>query len=199
VAVNHSRIDRAVGDRRPESHKRFVDTVEFNGEPLSTSRGWQARRDPLSKVKVYDDFFALETDRIENGTTLGIVRPTRILGLEISAASRPDWTKAEKSKLLQSQQQAGLFDATDARALTTLRNLLHDFHYLYECSVTGVAKQYRHKIVDWEGALSIRTAFEAMAPVGRCLFDRNSKFSCPPPIRCFCLALSIDFQINGSL
>ena len=150
----NARIDRAVGDRRPESHKLFVDTVAFNGEPLSTSRGWQARRDPLSKVKVYDDFFALETDRIENGTTLGIVRPARILGLEISAASRPEWTKAEKSKLLQSQQQAGLFDATDAKALTTLRKLPHDFHYLYECSVAGVAKQYRHKIVDWEaGAL----------------------------------------------
>jgi hypothetical protein len=149
-----ARIDRAIGDRRPESHKLFVDTVEFNGPPLPTSNAWRVRREALSKLKVFADFADLDADRIANGTTLGLVRPTRILSLEITAASKPDWTDEEKAKLLQSQHQGGLFDDTDAKALTTLRKLPHDFHYRYECSGDAGIRTYKHKIVDWEaGAL----------------------------------------------
>jgi hypothetical protein len=149
-----ARIDRAIGDRRPESHKLFVDTVRFNGAPLSTAKEWQARRYPLSKLKVFDDFASLDAERLANGTTLGIVRPTRILGLDVTAASKPDWTDDEKAKLLQRQRQGGLFDDTDAKALTTLRKLPHDFRYRYECNGRGGIREHRHKIVDWEaGAL----------------------------------------------
>lgn len=150
----HARIDRAVGDRRPESHKLFVDTVRFDGTPLSTARGWSARRDPLSKLRVHDDFGALDAERGAIGKTLGVVRPRRILGLEISQTTKPDWTDEERAKLAQSQRQGGLFDETDAKAITMLRKLPFEFHYRYECLVNGVAKEYRHKIVDWEaGAL----------------------------------------------
>jgi hypothetical protein len=150
----NARIDRAARDNRPESHKVFVDTVQFVGDPLPTHRDWQARRDPLSKLSVFEDFGSLDADRISNRKTLGIIRPSNILGLDITRATNPDWTEDEKAKLLQSQQQGGLFDATDAKALTTLRKLPFDFHYRYECTVAGVTKQYRHKVVDWEaGAL----------------------------------------------
>lgn len=150
----NARIDRAVGDQRPESHKLFVDTVKFNGEPLSTSKRWAARRDPLSKLRIFDDFSALEADRLANGTTLGVVRPRRVMGLDIAAASKPDWTDDERAKLLQSQQQGGLFDNTDEQAVTTLKKLPFNFHYRYECVVNGTTHAYRHKIVDWEaGAL----------------------------------------------
>lgn len=149
-----ARIDRAVGDRRPESHKLFVDTVKFNGPPLPTSNAWRVRREALSKLKVFADFAELDADRVANGTTLGLVRPTRILGLDTTAVPKPDWTDEEKAKLLQSQRQGGLFDDTDAKALTTLRKLPHDFHYRYECNSSAGARMYRHKIVDWEaGAL----------------------------------------------
>jgi hypothetical protein len=149
-----ARIDRAVGDRRPESHKLFVDTVKFNGPPRPTSNAWRVRREALSKLKVFADFAELDADRVANGTTLGLVRPTRILGLDTTATSKPDWTDEEKAKLLQSQRQGGLFDDTDAKALTTLRKLPHDFHYRYECNSNAGARMYRHKIVDWEvGAL----------------------------------------------
>ncbi len=150
----NARIDRAARDNRPESHKLFVDTVQFVGDPLPTQRDWKARRDPLSKLSVFEDFGSLDADRIANKKTLGLVRPSKILGIDITGATNPDWTDDEKAKLLQSQQQGGLFDDTDAKALTTLRKLPFDFHYRYECIVGGVAKQYRHKVVDWEvGAL----------------------------------------------
>jgi hypothetical protein len=149
-----ARIERAAGDRRPESHKLFVDTIDFVGEPLSVAKGWQSRRDPLSKLKIYDDFGALDADRLTTGITLGLVRPNCIIALEIAATAQPEWTEDEKAKLLQSQRQGGLFDNTDAKALTTLRKLPFDFHYRYACSFGGVVREYRHKIVDWEaGAL----------------------------------------------
>jgi hypothetical protein len=149
-----ARIERAAGDRRPESHKLFVDTIDFAGEPLSTAKGWHARRDPLSRLKVFDDFGALDADRLTAGTTLGLVRPNRIVALDVTATSKPEWTEDEKAKLLQSQRQGGLFDDTDAKALTTLKKLPFDFHYRYTCPLDGVAREYRHKIVDWEaGAL----------------------------------------------
>jgi hypothetical protein len=149
-----ARIERAVGDRRPESHKLFVDTVNFAGDPLTTANGWHARRGPLNKLRVFDDFGALDADRLAAGTTLGLVRPSGIIALEVAATSKPDWTEDEKAKLLQSQRQSGLFDDTDAKALTTLKKLPFDFHYRYTCLLGGATRQYRHKIVDWEaGAL----------------------------------------------
>jgi hypothetical protein len=47
-----------------------------------------------------------------------------------------------------------IFDETDAKALTTLKKLPFEFHYRYACTLDGVRREYRHKIVDWEaGAL----------------------------------------------
>lgn len=150
----HARIEHAPADRRTESHKLFVDTVKFMGEPLSTSRKWDARRGPIDKFRVFDDFTTLEADRVSAGTTLGILRPSEIRSLEITPVSNPDWSEDEKAKLLQSQHQGGLFDDTDTKALTTLKKLPFDFHYRYACTVDGVTHEYRHKIVDWEaGAL----------------------------------------------
>jgi hypothetical protein len=52
----NARIERAPADRRTESHKLFVDTVRFLGEPLSTARKWDARRGAIDKFRIFDDF-----------------------------------------------------------------------------------------------------------------------------------------------
>lgn len=149
-----ARVERAKGDRRSESHKIFVDTIRFNGDPLPTSRQWAERRTFLDRLKTFDDFSVLESHRISEGVTLGMLRPTSILGLDITPAKTPDWTDDEKAKLLQSQQQGGLFDNTDAKSLTTLKKLPFDFHYRYICEIDGRRMEYRHKVADWEaGAL----------------------------------------------
>lgn len=149
-----ARIERAKADKRSESHKIFVDTIRFNGDPLPTGRQWTERRAFLDRLKIFDDFDALENHRIGGGATLGMLRPTSILGLDITPAKTPDWTDDEKAKLLQSQRQGGLFDNTDAKSLTTLKKLPFDFHYRYACEMEGKRTEYRHKIADWEaGAL----------------------------------------------
>jgi hypothetical protein len=149
-----ARIERAPADRRPESHKLFVDTVSFLGDPLPTAKKWEKRRVVIEKLKIFDDFRQLEQSRISSGTTLGLVRPNTVTSLEITPVANPDWSDDEKAKLLQSQRQGGLFDDTDAKALTTLKKLPFDFHYRYICTVDGVSHEHRHKIADWEaGAL----------------------------------------------
>ncbi|MFK4538027.1 hypothetical protein ABIA00_006210 [Bradyrhizobium ottawaense] len=149
-----ARIERAPADRRPESHKLFVDTVTFLGDPLPTTKKWEKRRAATDKLKIFDDFGQLEQSRISNGTTLGLVQPQSVKSLEITPVANPDWSDDEKAKLLQSQRQGRLFDDADTKALTTLKKLPLDFHYRYVCSVGGVTREYRHKIADWEaGAL----------------------------------------------
>ena len=149
-----ARIEKSRKDHRAESHKVFVDTINCTELPLSTKNGWLARREHIQKILKHSDFNALESARAAGGPTLGIVRPTKIVGLDITPASSPEWTKAEIDKLVSIQQQGDLFDPTDIKSIATLKKLPFDFHYRYACSADGVTKDYRHKIVDWEiGAL----------------------------------------------
>jgi len=103
-------------------------------------------------VPVFDSFAALDTARETDGVTLGLVRPGRLLGLDITPVDNPDWTEDEKAKLLQEQQQGNLFDADEDQR--TLKKLPYDFHYRYACHTAAGPVEYRHKLVDWEaGAL----------------------------------------------
>jgi hypothetical protein len=86
--------------------------------------------------------------------TLGLLRPRQVIGLDITAADQPDWTAEEREKLVQHERQGGLFDATDAKRIAKLRKVPFDFHFRYVCTNGSEAREYRHKITDWEaGAL----------------------------------------------
>lgn len=105
-------------------------------------------------MPLFETFADLDNARTEAGTTLGLLRPARVLGLDITETAS-DWTEEEKKKLLQLQQQGNLFDNTDAASIATLRKLPFDFHYRYICiDKDGAEKEVRHKLADWEvGAL----------------------------------------------
>jgi hypothetical protein len=149
-----ARVEKSKKDHRKESHKIFVDTINCDSKPLSTKQKWSERRIELNKISQHFDFDELELSRQALGNTLGILVPSKIIGLDITPTGTPEWTKTEKDKLLQLQQQADLFDETDATNIATLKKLPYDFHYRYSCTLNGVTKEYRHKIVDWEiGAL----------------------------------------------
>jgi hypothetical protein len=108
----------------------------------------------LEKLPLFEDFDKLERTRRENeGPTLALLRPRRLIGLDISGTGSLDWSAEEKAKLLKLQAQGNLFEETD-RDLRLLRKLPFDLHYRYECATPDGIKTYRHKIVDWEvGAL----------------------------------------------
>jgi hypothetical protein len=149
-----ARVEKAASDRRRESHRIFVDTITCDAKPLSTKDSWQARRTQLAKLSVFTDFAALDAARAANGVTLGLLKPSDILTLDITPADRSDWTDLERQKLVQHERQTGLFEQADAKRIRTLRKVPFDFHYRYSCAVGQQTSVYRHKIADWEaGAL----------------------------------------------
>lgn len=149
-----ARIRKASKDHRRESHTIFVDTISTDGEPLSSIDGWKSRRQELNKLPVFDDFAAMERARQDTGATIALLRPERILKLEIVKEENPEWTAVELEKLVSHQKQAGLFDQDEARDVRTLRKLPYKFYYHYQCVLDGNEHSYRHKLADWEvGAL----------------------------------------------
>ena len=149
-------IEKAHNDHRPESHRIFVDRIQCDPEPLKAGKdGWPKRIEHLRKVHVHSDFDAAETARQTTDATLALLRPSRVLGLDITPTKSPDWTDDERAKLQQMEAQASLLDEEEHRKpVPLLEKIPFDFHYRYECIVDGQPKTYRHKIVDWEaGAL----------------------------------------------
>lgn len=126
-------------DRRKESRKPNLDSITLIGGPLSTKNGWAERRqiiDPMP-CRTLDELKSLyDTDQ----TSLGIVRPRRVLDLEVRRANDPDW-KPEWRQLF---TQKTLFGDEQK----PLRKLPYTFHYVFECEDSD--KPHTAMCEDWE-------------------------------------------------
>ena len=148
------RVEKAPKDHRPESHKIYVDTINC-GDVIDTKQAWSGRWEWLEKIPAFDSYDAIEATRLADGLSLALLRPKRLIGLEISKARNPDWTDEEREKLLQEQMQGNLFDEVEERRqVKQLRKVPFDFYYRYVYDTPDGEKERKHKIVDWEaGAL----------------------------------------------
>lgn len=140
---------KANDDHRPESFKIDFDSdIEKMGEKIGTENGW-AKRIAWLQPHIVSNFSDLEKRRQLTGETLGVIRPTRVLDLEITSVKETEWTEKEKVNL----QREGLFDTDDYKR-PLLRKLPFTFHYRYECETSEGVQSLRHMITDWEaGAL----------------------------------------------
>jgi hypothetical protein len=150
-----AQVEKARKDHRKESHRIGVDTIDCEEPPISTRNEWADRLKWLGKTPALQSPAEMEQARLRSGSTIALLRPIRILGLDIKPTETPDWTAEEKKKLLQQQQQIKLFATNDRARLATLRKIPFDFHYRYAYpGADNVEAEARHKIVDWEiGAL----------------------------------------------
>lgn len=126
-------------DRRKESRKPNLDSITLIGEPLSTKNGWAERRQIIDSMpcRTLDELKSLyNTDQ----TSLGIVRPRKVLDLEVRRASDPDW-KPEWRQLF---TQKTLFGDEQK----PLRKLPYTFHYVFECEDSD--KPHTAMCEDWE-------------------------------------------------
>ncbi len=148
------RIEKANKDHRPESHKLYVDTITC-GDVIDTKKAWASRWEWLDKIPAFDSFDAIEAGRLSDGLSIALLRPKRLLGLEVTKARNQDWTEEEKEKLMREQMQGNLFSETEVkRQVKELRKVPFDFYYRYVCDTPEGEKEHKHKIVDWEaGAL----------------------------------------------
>lgn len=144
------RIEKSPADHRPESHRIFVDTIQVE-DVLTTEKKWALRRLWLEKLPSFHSFAALETSREQDGISLALLRPKRLVKLEIVAADHAEWTDEEMAKLLQEQNQGNLFEQEeDRKQLKLLKKLPFDFYYHYACDTPDGEIIYKNKIVDWE-------------------------------------------------
>lgn len=151
-----AKIEKASKDHRPESHVIKVDTIN-SGRDVPTKGEWAERRVFLDRTKLFTNFDEIEARRLDNDASLGLLKPSRVVGLDITPVSNPNWTDQELAKLEQEQRQAGLFEEDEKPSIRTLRKLPYDFYYRYECDTHQGVKTFKHKIVDWEaGALYLR-------------------------------------------
>lgn len=135
-------------DNRKESRRPKLDSITLIGNPLSTKNDWAARSHIIDKLPHYtvNELKArFDTDK----ESLGIVRPTRILDLEIREAKNPDW-KPEWQSLF---KQMNLFGPQQK----PLRKLPYTFHYVFECEDSE--KPHTAMCEDWElGVLFLNEA-----------------------------------------
>lgn len=143
-----ARVEKTPNDHRPESHRIYVDTIQ-TGTVIDTGKrhDWAARRSLISSLPVYDSHAELEQAREYHQVSLGLVRVSRVIDLDITPAKSTDWTSEELSKLVQAQ--ASLFEE-DETSVRQLEKIPFDFHYRYECETSAGTGRFRHKIVDWE-------------------------------------------------
>ncbi|MDX1053570.1 hypothetical protein GOL41_28105 [Sinorhizobium medicae] len=148
-----AKVEKAKADHRPESLTIKVDTID-GGDIVLAGREWAERRRLMSPLKVYQHFDEIDAAQRATNLSLALMKPARIVGLDIETVSDPDWTEEELAKLVQEQKQGGLFDAEDKPSIRTLEKLPFDFYYRYECGEGPTTKSFRHKLLDWEvGAL----------------------------------------------
>ncbi len=147
-------VEKASADHRPESHKVDIGSMKIE-EEVPSRKGWLGRKEWIDKLPTYSRFDEVEHSRKNDGLSIALLRPKKILNLEIKDARNKDWTDEEKEKLLRAQMQGELFSEAQAKQqIRDLRKVPFDFYYRYVCDTQEGEKEYRHKIVDWEaGAL----------------------------------------------
>lgn len=151
VSIQYQKARR---DHRLESNSINIDAIVCDKAVISTENHWADRREALKDALRFTDFDQMEAHRKTHGNTLALLKPKKLLSLEIVSAKDKEWTPKELEKLLGHQQQAGLFDTQDKKDIALLKKLPYDFYYTYACEVDGEEKIYKHKIADWEaGAL----------------------------------------------
>ena len=142
-------------DRRPESRRIDVDSLVV-GETLTTGKDklWSERMRLVEPHSVLS-FNHLEQKRQNTGETLGFVKPSRIIGLDITPLppAEQNWTMEQIEKLTRDLEQGDLFGSQDKqnqKRRVTLEKIPFHFHYRYEIDCEGDTIQYRHLITDWE-------------------------------------------------
>jgi hypothetical protein len=125
-------------DNRKESRRPNLDSIQILGEPIPTTNQWARRRDiidPMPHSTVNQLTRLYDQERV----SLGIVRPRKVLDLEIRKADKewkPEWKALFNQLRLFGPQQK------------PLRKIPYTFHYVFECDDSE--KPHTAMCEDWE-------------------------------------------------
>lgn len=159
-------IEKALADHRPESHKVDIGSL-VAGDEMPTKKDWADRRVWMERMPTFSDFRELDQARKDSDMSIALLRPKKILSLEIKDARNKDWTDEEREKLTRAQMQGDLFSEVQAKAqVRELRKVPYDFYYSYLCDTADGERSFRHKIVDWEAGMLYWTTLKRYGESG---------------------------------
>jgi hypothetical protein len=137
----------ASNDMRLESRKPDLGSIQLLGPRVGTKHGWSERRGILKNTPV-NTLNELKRLHETHRTSLGRVRPSRILDLKIEP-DEDEWD----DKALERWKQIPLFGEPPKK----LRKIPFKFVYVFECE--GSCKPHNASLIDWEmGALWLKEA-----------------------------------------
>lgn len=126
-------------DFRKESRKPDLESIRILGPPISPREAWKERREIIDRMP-HHTLNELERLHETEKVSLGIVRPTRVLDLEVKP-EKPEW-KPQWRYLF---EELRLFNP---KPMKPLRKLPYKFTYVFECEDSD--KPQRATITDWE-------------------------------------------------
>ncbi len=125
-------------DRRKESRRPDLDSIRIVGPPVPTANRWAERRSIIDAMP-HHTLNHLKALHDQDRTSLGIVRPTRVLDLKVERVEqewKPEWqTLFDQLRLFGPPQKP-------------LRKIPYKFSYVFECEDS--AKPHTAMIEDWE-------------------------------------------------
>lgn len=124
-------------DQRAESREPELTSIRLLGEPIPPKDNWRQRRNIIDRMP-HHTVKQLEGLYSSSRTSLGIVRPSRVLDLKITAVER-EW--APKYQAMWSQMR--LFGEQKL-----LHKLPYKFQYVFECEDSDKPHQVMNE--DWE-------------------------------------------------
>lgn len=128
----------AGNDNRKESRRPRLESIRLLGDPIPTADDWRARRKIIDSL-LHSTMSELEARFLSDHTSLGILRPERILDVKIEPADR-EW----KGSWQDVQNQLRLFEAPAKK----LEKLPFKWSYVFTCP--DRADPYTRMIEDWE-------------------------------------------------
>jgi len=138
----------AGNDNRKESRRPVLDTIRLLGDPLGTKEKWHTRREIIDRLPHHTRNQLVDLHQ-QDRTSLGVVRPQRVLDMEIRPA--PDQWKPKWQAMV---KQLTLFEPPRK----PLRKIPFTFHYVFECE-DSQGKTHTAMCEDWElGVLFLKEA-----------------------------------------
>jgi hypothetical protein len=154
----------AGNDSRKESREPDLGSIRILSEPLNTKHEWAARRAIIDAMPHYTRNELVRLHELDR-TSLGIVRPSRVLDLKIEPAD-PEW-KPEWQAMF---SQLRLFGPPHK----PLQKIPYKFSYVFECEDS--VKPHSAMIEDWELGMLFLHEMDRLGSANAAAESVRSKF-----------------------
>jgi hypothetical protein len=159
-------------DPRPESYHIEPNSITVESI-LSPNEDWTNRWNILRPL-VNPSLEALKTQQKQDKTSLGLIKPRKLLDLVIEPAEEPEWSSAELEKLL----RRDLFDPQEqGRPLRLLEKIPFRFAYHFLCD-DPACKGHNLSVISWEVMESFRRWQSKYGEDWRVKFRENTGTIC---------------------